>query len=140
MISEKPYPAFEDAIAQFRSFLRQQGWPGSLAWVGRSAVVLWKDRLVVAPGLLSAERRAQCAYQLGCRKKLGVLLAGMSFDSELSYCYVWSPNSEVEAQHRLMPDGLKMSVASSPAPVIRSSGLRFRWAQFWGRSAEVLFT
>ena len=137
--SEDLCPSFEKAIERFRSFLRQQGWPDSLQWLNRSAVVLRSTGLVVAPSLFDGQKRVRAAYERGRQKMPGVLFAGVSHDSEHSCCYVWSPESELDAQYRLMQGGLKMNVELYPPTVLRASGIRFRWARFRGRSSEQLF-
>ncbi len=123
------YPAFEEAELRFREFLKSAEWPGDLIWIGAHDVAVSDQSLIVHP---TKEGREQAIsnYQKGIEKKLGILLTAVCRDGSRTYCAVWVPSDETEAEYALMPQGLNFSVPSEQRQGKIVTG-RFEW--WWRR-------
>lgn len=105
------YPSFADALARFRSFLDDQGHPGALGWVFPRDTLLVGGRWLLRPRLPDLVLgEVAAAYQAAVARRLGVRFAVLCAAGEQLWCYVYGPRDRVEAEHCLMPDGLKLSV------------------------------
>src|SRR5262249_17485359 len=109
------YPPFTEALARFRRFLNEQGHLGSIGWLCPSDVLLISRSWIIRPRPPDevAEEVAR-AYHLGAIRRLGVLLSVLCSEGETIWCYIYCPADETEAELRMMPDGLKLSV---PMPI-----------------------
>ena len=130
------YPAFPEAIARFRAFLERGGWRGTLAWLGSPGIAVRRRTIYACPARFEALQEVERAYVAAARLRLGVLLGSVGQDSDFSYCYLWSPASELEAQYHLMPDGLKLSRLESPWPVRTVSAVGFAIQRMLGARQE----
>jgi hypothetical protein len=61
--------------------------------------------------------------------KFGVLCR----EDEVLWCYIYCPADRIEAEHCLMPDGLKLSVGTPPARG-RSLADQSEWEAFQDRN------
>ncbi len=131
-------PSFAEAVEQLRSFLIAQDWPTEIAWL-RAAAVTTRDQLVVVnPNRLLELQAASLAYCAGMSRGLGVLLAGLAHDASRSYCYVWTPESEADAEASMISAGLKLSLVTQPRPVLLATGLRFWLLRCLGPPRHIL--
>jgi hypothetical protein len=108
------YPSFADALARLRSFLDGQGHPAAIGWL------FPRDTLLVGGCWLLRPRpqdrvleEVVAAYQAAAARRLGVRFAVLCATGGRLWCYVYGPADRTEAEHRLMPDGLKLSVPVS---------------------------
>ncbi|WP_012646087.1 hypothetical protein [Geotalea daltonii] len=108
---EQNLPAFEDAEAQFQEFLKTVEWPGELIWICADDVAVSGDILIVHPNKEGREQAIR-GYKRGIKKHLGILLNAICRDDFRTYCAVWNPSDQTEAEYALMPQGLKFSVPS----------------------------
>lgn len=102
------YPPFADALARLRLFLNDQGHRGPIRWVFPSDVLLVAGQWLVRPrpeALVLQEVVA--AYQRGITRHLGVKFGVLCREDEVLWCYIYCPADRIEAEHCLMPDGLK---------------------------------
>jgi hypothetical protein len=108
-------PTFTEAVAQFRTFLRGQGWPDQIKWIDASDVVRQAGRPPVVDDHANGDgdRKAEVRYDLGRNKRLGVLLEGVCTLSGRSCAIICSPSDAVEAEYLMYPSdgGIKLSVA-----------------------------
>lgn len=109
------YPAFEQAVEEFRSFLKSEDLPEEIAWVNPDDAVLINKRIVIRmPDANIARSRALSDYLRGCRRGLGVELGVLCQINVSVCCFVYMPQDEDEAARHLMPNGLKLT---HPVPV-----------------------
>lgn len=123
-----PPVSFHEAVARFRSFLRANNRPEVVAWVNPDDVVVVKSRLHVQ--LRGPDRRwmdAQCRYELGLDRKLGIELRQICEAQGISCCHVYIPKNSRDAEMLMIGSGLKMSF---PQETRRARGVtnRLYWA------------
>jgi hypothetical protein len=109
------YPEFPEAVCRLQRFLRDCKVPENIDWVRFSNVAWVGGRLYIWP--LPRDRAlafARAEYECALNQRPGVMLAALGRAGATVYCYVYQPSSKVEAEYRLMPDGLKLSV---PTPL-----------------------
>lgn len=103
-------PGFHDAVARLRSYLKANGRPEKIVWVEPNDLLNVKSRLRVR---LRAPHRmwtkAQCTYELGVDRKLGILLRQVCQIPGLSCCHVYIPKNPQDAEQRLNGSSLKLS-------------------------------
>ena len=105
------YPYFPDAVSRLQAFLRDCGAPDDIHWVQFTEVAWVQGRLYLSP--LPREQAlafAQAKYDRAIPRRLGVKLGALCRAGATVYCYVYRPSSQLEAEHHMMPDGLKLSV------------------------------
>jgi hypothetical protein len=103
-------PTFHDAVARLRSYLKANGRPEKIVWVEMDDLLIVKTRLRVR--LRSPHRmwtKAQCTYELGADRKLGILLQQVCQIPGLSCCHVYIPKNAQDAEQRLNGSSLKLS-------------------------------
>ena len=104
------YPQFDEAAIRFEAFLRDCRAPSDIRWVAFPDVV-WVGGLYVRPRPRDdAAGAARRKYERAIPRRLGVRLAALGHSGVVSYCYVYRPSSQIEAEYHMMPDGLKLSV------------------------------
>ena len=128
--------SFHDAVARFRTFLRANDRPEVVAWINPEDVMAVKTRLHVR--LRGPDRRwmdAQCRYELGLDRKLGILLEQVCEARGISCCHVYIPKNARDAEALAIEAGLKMSVSQETR---RARGVTNRlywaWVNMRGRS------
>ena len=123
-----PAVSFHEAVARFRAFLRVNDRPEVVAWINPEDVVAVKTRLYVR--LSGPDRRwmdAQCRYELGLDRKLGIVLQQVCEARGISCCHVYIPKNARDAEALAIEAGLKMSVSEETR---RARGVtsRIYWA------------
>jgi hypothetical protein len=109
------YPPFADAVARFRSFLNDQGHRGPMRWVFPNDTLLVAGHWLVRPRPEAVVlEEVAAAYQRATTRRLGVNLGVLCREDEVLWCYIYGPADRIEAEHCLMPDGLKLSVRTPP--------------------------
>lgn len=86
--------AFRDAVAQFRAFLKERGRPDAVVWIKPDDLIAVKSRLYVR--LRNPNRRwmdAQCRYEVGVDRKMGIVLQQVCQAPGLSCCCVSFPKN-----------------------------------------------
>jgi len=123
-----PVVSFHEAVARFRAFLRTNNRPEVVAWIGPDDVVAVKSRVhVLLRGPDRRWRDAQCRYELGLDRKLGIVLQEVCEARGISCCHVYIPKNARDAELLAIEAGLKMSV---PQEARRAQGVtsRLYWA------------
>jgi hypothetical protein len=120
------YPTFHEAEAQLRDFLGSNKWPTEIAWIRVGDVATLGSGLILHPSI-NGDLHAVKVYQEGIQKNLGIQLQGICCDGHRSYCLVWGPSDDTEAEYALMPQGLKLSVLVSPRHVKVARGRLLWW-------------
>ena len=121
-------PGFHDAVARLRSYLKANGRPEKIVWVEPDDLLSVNSRLRVR--LRPPQRmwtKAQCTYELGVERKLGILLQQVCQIPGLSCCHVYIPKDAQDAEQRLNGCSLKLSF---PDDVRRASAVTngLHWA------------
>jgi len=119
------YPTFHEAEAQLRDFLRSNQWPTEIAWIRLGDVAVLGVGLTLHPST-EGYPYAVKVYKEGVQQSLGVKFEAICCDSDRSYCLVWIPSDETEAEYALMPQGLKLSVLAAPRHIKIARG-RLHW-------------
>jgi hypothetical protein len=126
--SVDPPPAFHDAVARFRSYLKANGRPETIVWVELDELLQVKNRLrVLLRPPHTMWMKAQCTYELGLDRKMGVLLQQVCQIPGLSCCHVYIPKNPQDAEQRLDGSALKLAF---PEEVRRATAVtnRLHWA------------
>jgi hypothetical protein len=138
MISMLP---FAEAIASFRSFVSEQGFPSDLVWVFREDVLrIGRHLLVRVPVAAENAILARDYFELGRAQGRGVTLMAWCPLEGRSVCSVWVPRDDREASEALQAPTLKCSAAlpSGKAWAIRSRR-SWCWLTWWqGRRDQAL--
>jgi hypothetical protein len=125
---------FDESVAQFKTFLTKSGWPCTLTWIAAKDVLLTGSTMAYLrlPATAVSESRARQQFEADIGNELGVLLAALCKLDSTSYCYIWKPSTELEAQYALLGKGLKMSIPQDPLVprVVRS---KLKWWILWLR-------
>ena len=121
--------SFHEAVARFRTFLRSNDRPEVVAWINPEDVVAVKSRLHVR--LRGPDRRwmdAQCRYELGLDRKLGIVLQQVCEARGISCCQVYIPKNARDAEALGMSPRLQMSFVQE---VRRANGVTSRLYWTW---------
>jgi hypothetical protein len=109
------YPPFQEAVVRFRSFLNDQGLRGPIGWIFPSDVCLVAGGWVIRPRLQEIVlEEIATAYQQAFSRRLGVQFGVLCLEGEVAWSYIFCPTDQTEALRCMMPDGLKLSVPTSP--------------------------
>jgi hypothetical protein len=105
---------FEESVARYEKFLKENGYPPRVVWVRWRDVLLTGRRqiFVRTPVPTTNEGLARTAFNDGIAKKLGILFATVCEMDGVTCCRAWVPADEDEAERSLMPEGLKLSVTT----------------------------
>lgn len=111
--------SFQEAVAEFRRFLAQNGYQQEVVWVKPDDVILTGGPLlyVRVPAPRSNEEPARQLFECGIARQKGVLFGTLCEIDGATCSYAWVPKDEAESQKALMPTGLKMSVHSEDSRV-----------------------
>jgi hypothetical protein len=105
---------FEDAVIHFKDFLLRNNFSGEIIWITPKDVLLSGDgRIYIkSPVHQRNESYVRNLFQAAVAYGRGILLAALCEMDQKTLCYAWVPASASEAEQRLVPGGLKMSVPS----------------------------
>jgi hypothetical protein len=81
-----------------------------VVWL-RGELYVWRQPPAVAFASAAAK------YAAAVPRRLGVELAALCQDADVTYCRVYRPASRSQAEYKLMPDGLKLWI---PNPLPRA--------------------
>jgi hypothetical protein len=124
-VSDDSCPEFAEARRRFADYLRSQGWPEAIQWVGSGDAerVSASEIVVYLRGDDDGAAEAERLYERGRREGLGVMLLGVCTWGDVTCATISSPRDAREAELELYPEaGLKLSVA---VPRLAGSA---RWA------------
>jgi hypothetical protein len=86
-----------------------------MRWVFPSDVLLVDGQWIIRPRPEAAViEEVAAAYQRATICRLGVKLGVLCLEDDILWCYIYYPADRIEAEHGLMPDGLKLSVRTPP--------------------------
>ncbi len=119
---------FKQATEAFGDFLVSQGWSRSISWVFREALTQYRRRWLIdvnatESGMLAAD--AECLYEAGRLRGLGIRLDAIGEASGTTYAYVWVPRDVSDAEAAMMTGELRFSITSSGAIIALTQ--RRRW-------------
>jgi len=138
MRTEHPsYPSFTDAVERLREFLDRHQWPVDIRWLRPGTVSIRNQAVILNAVAFQPAEEVRTAYWHAVPKQRGVLLAGLCHDTKHSFCHLWAPSDEDEADDHLMPDGVKLSVPVDPPDVLIASGWRLRWHRWRSRDVPL---
>lgn len=125
-------PEFEEIIVSFRKFLEQQGYPGKIIWVAPEHTICcgrweWK----VFENECVDEEDIKLKYKDADDKKFGVRFCALCVNDETSYCYLYVPASELDADYKLLTyENVKLSVpVEMPHASMERRGFLASWYQ-----------
>ena len=109
---------FEDAVAEFLSFLERDRVANRVEWIFPEDLQLTNGCFYVRVPLPSENRaRASAKYCEGLERGLGLELLVICWNGDCAYSTVYVPDDDREAELRMMPVGLptrlKLSYPSS---------------------------
>lgn len=105
------YPPLHEAVNRFRLFLDSEGHRGPIQWVTQADALLVRGSWIIRPRFQATViEEIAAAYQRAVCRRLGVKLGVLCGEGDVLWCYAYCPADQTEAEHRLMPDGLKLSV------------------------------
>jgi hypothetical protein len=119
----------------FSTFLKENGYPDRVVWVGRSNLVWGGRRLWIKEPATWDE--ASRLYTLGVERGFGVCLQAFGKTESSTIATVFVPKDDDESQSWLMPlGGLKMSawVKSLPAHLVKSNLLWIALSAWYRKS------
>lgn len=139
--------SFEEAVARFEVFLKENGYSANLIWVEPSDLVLSGQHSIYVK--LSAPTtnlsRARDRFERGISDGLGITFGTICDLRNATCCYAWSPEDEIDQQYHLMGRGLKVTARPDRLNGI-IVGSRFRWRclrfryRRYSRLRETLFS
>jgi hypothetical protein len=135
---------FDEAVQQFREFLRTQGHSGPLQWIAPIDVAFWCGDLLILPRS-GAEAHAYDVFNRAQERGFGVSIEAVAKLDHSICCFVYAPNDAEEAAQRFVAPPVTMKVrqdlrpAQAPsrllwwaATTLRSTHSRSRDLQFFG--------
>jgi len=127
MMSNDDVPSFAEAVFRMEAFLRDCKRPTRIEWVFFEDITGYKCNLWVRlPVPPTNADLARAMYETGAQHGLGVLVCALCSSDDTSYCYVWFPATESEADDAMIV-GLKLSIWHEPLYPVRYVRSRFRW-------------
>lgn len=117
------YPSFTDAVDRLREFLDRFRWPVEIRWLP-DVLAHKTDRLVLDENTLLDPDEVRTRYWHAVPRERGILLLGLCHDTAFSYCHLWAPSDEDEADDHQMPDGLKLVLPENPPEISVARGWR----------------
>jgi hypothetical protein len=123
-------PPFEEAVSRLQAFLASKAHPTDIAWVFRDDLTsnrrgVWVRLPLHGDNGVWAGR----CYEIGLKKGLGIWLQMLFVLGNVSYCCVWFPVDEADAEYAMLA-GLKLSVPET-LPVAHPGKAGLAW---WLRS------
>src|SRR5215471_20294107 len=102
------------SITEFRRFLQENGYSGDVLWITPDDVLLTGSKLVYVklPVSKENERNVRRKIEIANTSHVGIVMAVLCQLGSVSCCYVWSPNTALEAEQHMLPRGTKMSARS----------------------------
>jgi hypothetical protein len=124
-------PEFEETISTFCGFLENHGLPRKIIWVAPEHTIFlgreWK--IFKGEGIKESDIRAK--YQAARGYPFGVRFGVLCTDDVTSYCYLYIPTDEIDAEYKLLANGyVKLSVpydVSHATPI--NKGIGALWYQ-----------
>src|SRR5215468_1754351 len=136
-----PPLSLDAAEEQFRRFLRTQQLSEAIWWLMPGDVVVAAGpRYWVRKRADEALPYARARYEEGLRRNLGILLEVVCATEKETFAGVFIPSDPIDAQHRLMGRGLKISCPVQRYPTsITNNALRWSLLQWrYGNQSKML--
>ena len=109
-IHEPPPHTLSAAEEKFRMFLAAQNYPKAICWLMPGDVVVDTNRNYwVRKRDVEGKRYAALRYSVGLERNFGVKLQAICATESETFASVFVPDDASDAQHHLMPCGLKFS-------------------------------
>jgi hypothetical protein len=120
MTGSRPDPPLTLAEAEnaFSQFLSTNGLPSRIRWITAEQIIVGDDRhhFVSAEGAELGTAEASRRYMEGVTNGLGIVLQAFCATTHETIAAVYVPTDSIDAQHRLIGRGLKLSCPTSPIP------------------------
>jgi len=106
--------SFEEAVARFEVFLKENGYSANLIWVEPSDLVLSGQHSIYVklPAPTNNLTRARDRFKRGISDGLGITFGTICDLSNATCCYAWVPKDEIDQQYHLMGRGLKVTAGT----------------------------
>ena len=121
MMDHKAPETLPEALDVFSMFLKNNGYPEQILWVGKNDVAWDRRQLRIRVRPLQKAWQTACeTYTGGIKRRLGVSLYAFSSIEGMTIATVLVPENEDMAQRsRIPPDELKLSTATNSLPACR---------------------
>jgi len=134
---------FNEALQRYTNFLGKIGWPQQIAWVESADVIVFPQ---VAVFVFRPKRPVDLSViRVRFEKEYGTAPAiafhSVAFAKEQTYAFVEAIEELGQGEQMFVTEGLKLSAASEPPPlVVVRSRLRWWWVnrqyQAWLRARD----
>lgn len=104
-------PEFEEAVSRFQDVLKENGLPSKIVWVAPEHTIFCQHEWKVFRGEGIKADDILAKYQAAREKSFGIRLGVLCRDGDTSYCYLYAPTDELNAEiHLLANHRLKISI------------------------------
>jgi hypothetical protein len=110
---------FEEAVARFEVFLKENGYSVTLIWVEPADLVLPGRRAIYVRVPVPSRNleHARMRFVSGMTEGLGVTFGTICDLPNATCCYAWVPKDRKQQQEHLMGPGLKISAKTDSSRV-----------------------
>ena len=125
-------PEFDQAIINFQEFLDNYGAPKKIVWIAQEHTLCLGREWLIFKNEGIPQVLVKARYQQARDMDFGLRLCLLCHDGDHSYCYLYVPVDEEDAeQHLSLNACLKMSVPQPmPEAKVVSRGLHIVWYRF----------
>lgn len=125
-------PPFDEAVATFRNFLRQQDTSDDVHWIWRDAIIsrrgsgsrkIANRKILIDRSALADDHSIRKYYATGVKRGLGIALCVFCMAEGAPLCYIYIPEDKTAAEYAMM-SSLKCSIPT-PCPVATFVNTRF---------------
>jgi hypothetical protein len=135
--------SFDESLAQFCRFLKEQGRPQNVVWITQNDVLVSRKRKIYIkfPVPQSNEKSVRKLFNVPIGVRRGILFEGICRSREITFAHAWTAKNAGEENGRLMNDDLKLSIITGmndvPGIAVKSE-LRWKYLQRKFRDREKL--
>ena len=138
-------PDFDNALARFRAFLKQNNCSENVVWVTPEDILLTGKRYLYVRVPIPArnEVKIRHMYDEGVAQGRGLLMGAVCRMNQSTYCYLWFPKSVEEVPQGIWPTNgdLKLSATEKSSSLAgRPINHRVLWMllKLWHRRKQSL--
>lgn len=106
---------FEEAVEEFRNFLRMQGHSGPLQWIAPSDVAFWCGELLIRPRS-GAEAHANHVFGRAQERGFGVSIEAIAMLDHSICCFLFAPDDAEDSVRNFVAPPLTMKVRQDLRP------------------------
>lgn len=136
---QRATPVFDEAVKQFRSFLKKQGVGDDIRWIWREDILTrrllswrrnWRLPIVIDFSMRNDESLVRRRYQTGVSRGIGLALCAYCVCSGTPCCYVDLPSDEQDAAARLIgPLTFKLNTSAQREAIAQRNSVWLMWSR-----------